>query len=217
MKIQRTCMSDQIRDLVVSRIIDGTYPAGTRLKEMSLAQEFNVSQAPVREALRELEALGLMESERYRGKRVRCSDPNALREAYELRMVLEEQAVRMAVPCSEDHLREMDAMLARLRAAATRGDNNAHADAAIAFHRKIVEASGNRAFLAAWDALHWEVRTRIAIIRVQKAGLDVQSYADKHVAILEAIRAADAVRAAQLIRDLFTSILDALAKPKLAA
>ncbi len=69
--VKRVCMRDHIRDVLVARILDGTYPAGMQLKELSLAREFNVSQAPIREALRELEGSGLVTSERYRGTRVR--------------------------------------------------------------------------------------------------------------------------------------------------
>ena len=53
-------MRDRIRDVLVARILDGTYPAGMQLKELTLAREFNVSQAPIREALRELEGSGLV-------------------------------------------------------------------------------------------------------------------------------------------------------------
>ncbi|HXR91715.1 MAG TPA: winged helix-turn-helix domain-containing protein, partial [Steroidobacteraceae bacterium] len=67
-------MRDQIREVLVARILDGTYPAGTQLKELTLAREFNVSQAPIREALRELEGSGLVTSERFRGTRVRGAD-----------------------------------------------------------------------------------------------------------------------------------------------
>ena len=45
--LKRVCMRDRIRDVLVARILDGTYPAGLQLKELSLAREFNVSQAPV--------------------------------------------------------------------------------------------------------------------------------------------------------------------------
>ena len=45
--LKRTCMRDRIRDVLVERILDGTYPAGTQLKELILAREFNVSQAPI--------------------------------------------------------------------------------------------------------------------------------------------------------------------------
>jgi len=54
--LKRTCMRDRIRDVLVARILDGTYAAGTQLKELSLAREFNVSQTPIREALRETPA-----------------------------------------------------------------------------------------------------------------------------------------------------------------
>ena len=52
--VKKECMRDRIRDTLVGRILDGTYPAGTQLKELYLAREFDVSQAPIREALREL-------------------------------------------------------------------------------------------------------------------------------------------------------------------
>ena len=74
-------MRDRIRDVLVGRILDGTYPAGTQLKELILAREFNVSQTPIREALRELEGSGLVTSERFRGTRVRGADWAEMRES----------------------------------------------------------------------------------------------------------------------------------------
>ena len=97
---RRTCMRDHIRDVLVARILDGTYSAGTQLKELSLAREFNVSQAPIREALRELEGSGLVTCERYRGTRVRGADFGEMRESYELRTMLEVRAVELAAPVS---------------------------------------------------------------------------------------------------------------------
>ena len=87
----RPCRRNKIRNTVVARILDGTYPPGTRLKELALASEFGVSQAPVREALRELEASGLAVSEPFRGTRVLGADAADLGEAYELKAVIEER------------------------------------------------------------------------------------------------------------------------------
>ena len=68
----RDSMRDQIRrELTKLRIVNGTYRPGERLVELQVAKEFNTSQAPVREAFRELEALRLVESQAYRGTRVR--------------------------------------------------------------------------------------------------------------------------------------------------
>ena len=74
------------------------YAAGTQLKELSLAREFNVSQAPIREALRELEGSGLVTCERFRGTRVRGADFAEMRESYELRTMLEMRSVKLAAP-----------------------------------------------------------------------------------------------------------------------
>src|ERR1700739_3334012 len=104
--LKRTCMRDRIRDVLVSRILDGSYPAGTQLKELSLAREFNVSQTPIREALRELEGSGLVSSERFRGTRVRGADFAEMRESYERRTMLEVRSARLAAPYSEELLAE---------------------------------------------------------------------------------------------------------------
>jgi DNA-binding GntR family transcriptional regulator len=207
-------MRDAIRDLIVDRITDGRYPPGTRLKELALAGEFNTSQAPVREALRELEALGLVQSERYRGTRVREVDADELSQAYELRSLLEERAAQLAVPCDEAVLTGLAEQVARMRQAFRRRDAVGHTEAAIAFHRAIVAASGNRVFLSAWDNLHWEVRTRIAVQRVRAAGLDLAEYIEAHDAILEALRAADGERAGQLIRDLIRRLMSELGRDR---
>src|SRR5213082_2458579 len=76
---------DRIRWVLLKRISEGVYLPGERLKEMTLAEEFEVSQAPVREVFRELETLGLLVSEHYRGTRVRGISSQQIRDAYQLR------------------------------------------------------------------------------------------------------------------------------------
>ena len=93
MTAQRARRRDLVRDAVIGRILDGTYPPGTRLKELALAAEFGVSQAPVREALREIEISGLAVSEPYRGTRVLGLEAAELRSAGLLKAMIEARAV----------------------------------------------------------------------------------------------------------------------------
>src|ERR1700722_14350001 len=86
---------DRIRWALLKRISEGVYQPGERLKEMKLAQEFEVSQAPVREVFRELETLGVLVSRRYRGTHVRNISSQENRDAYQLRGYLEEIAVQL--------------------------------------------------------------------------------------------------------------------------
>src|SRR5260370_13949839 len=96
---------DRIRWALLKRISEGVYLPGERLKEMVLAQEFEVSQAPVREVFRELETLGLLVSEHYRGTRVREISSRATYDAYQLRGYLEEIAAHLIPPAKLKHAR----------------------------------------------------------------------------------------------------------------
>jgi DNA-binding GntR family transcriptional regulator len=195
----RACRRNRIRNTVVARILDGTYPPGTRLKELVLAAEFGVSQAPVREALRELEVSGLAVSEPYCGTRVLGIDAAELREAYELKAIIEERAAELAVPCAAEALDALQSDLATLQETADRLDFEAYAIAVLSFHRAIVLMSGNRTFLRAWDALHWDVRTRIAI---RQAGTRLPYYAEAHIEVMDALRASDGARAGRQLRNI---------------
>src|SRR6266705_3268452 len=110
--LNRTVLRDQVKEILLKRILDGEYKPGDRLVEMHIAQEFEISQAPVREALRELEALGFVESEPYRGTHVRAVTKSELTEIYPVRAALEEVAARAAAL----RLENVEALEAELRA-----------------------------------------------------------------------------------------------------
>src|SRR4051795_10168425 len=97
MALSRPMLRDRIKDAILARILDGTYAPGERIVEIRVAQELGVSQAPVREALRELELLRLVVSEPFRGARVREVTARELAEIYPVRAALEEVAARGAV------------------------------------------------------------------------------------------------------------------------
>jgi DNA-binding GntR family transcriptional regulator len=204
--LKRTCMRDRIREVLVARILDGTYPAGTQLKELTLAREFNVSQAPIREALRELEGSGLVRSERFRGTRVRGADLAEMRESYELRTMLEERAVELAAPYSPELLEELERCVRAMAAAVARDDSEHYIDQALRFHRQLIVASRNRAFVAVWDSLHWEVRGRVALRRIAQRGSGLKPLVDMHKALLARLRAGDTPRAMAKMRALLTRV-----------
>lgn len=205
--VLRSCMRDRIRDAIVARILDETYPRGMRLKEMALAREFNVSQAPVREALRELEALGLVTSERFRGTQVRDIDLQELREAYELRATLEIRAVELAIPCSTETLHRLDIAFEELRIAARSDDIREFARAALSFHRELMLSSGNRTFVRTWDSMHFEVRAQLYIRRISHTGVNVHEAVERHAALMDRIRAGDAASARDIVRAFFDGLI----------
>lgn len=89
---------DMVTDAIRKAILGGVLAPGEQLVERVLANQLGVSKTPVREALRSLEASGLLESYPSRGVVVRQADAKLVQDLYEYRLLLEPAAVRMAVP-----------------------------------------------------------------------------------------------------------------------
>ncbi len=207
--LKRTCMRDRIRDVLVARILDGTYPAGLQLKELSLAREFNVSQAPIREALRELEGTGLVTSERYRGTRVRGADSVEMRESYELRLMMEVRSIERGLPLTTATLDKLESCIARMAEAVASGDSEHYIDGALDFHRNLVEMGGNGTFLKLWDSLHWDVRGRIALRRRAAVGGGLAPMVALHRRLMHSLRAGNAAQAIEDVKAILQSVTDA--------
>lgn len=204
--LERVCLSDRIREIVLTRILDGSYPPGTQLKELALAQEFGSSQTPVREALRELEMIGLVRSQRFRGSWVRGADAADLADAYELRATLEERAAQLAVPCSAEDLLALGRAFDDLERAARHHDPAGYSRAIQDFHRRVILMSGNREFLRVWDSQHWAVRTRIAAERVRNR---LPQFIAGHAEALRALATGDGYGAGRHLRSLIDQFLHA--------
>jgi DNA-binding GntR family transcriptional regulator len=86
--ISRTVLREQVKDLLLQRIASGELRPGDRIVETRVAAELGTSQAPVREALRDLELLRLVESEPFKGARVRGFGNAELVEVYPVRAAL---------------------------------------------------------------------------------------------------------------------------------
>ena len=197
MAVMRRMLRDQIKDVIVERILDGVYGPGDRIVEIRVAEEFGVSQAPVREALRELELLRLVVSEPFRGARVREVSARDLAEIYPVRAALEEVAAHAAAPVFAGNVAPLTAELEGMRAAARQGDVHDFIAHDVAFHRLIVEASGNDTLQDLWRSLHVDLRTTITLIKHVD---DLAEAAESHVPVLEALETGDAELAASVLR-----------------
>lgn len=194
----RNCMSDRIRNAIASRIYDGTLLPGTRLLELELAREFDTSQTPVREALRELESLRLVESKPYRGTRVRAISNREMAEAYEVRGALERLAAILAVQLRAGTFPEIRQALDGITTAAEQGDAESYARHNLDFHRLILVASGNTTLLQTWESLAFETRMRISIGRSTQDLL--RERVPVHAEILQALERGDGEAAGTLLQ-----------------
>ena len=187
--LARSVLADQVKERLLEEILAGRYAPDARIVETQVARELGTSQAPVREALRGLEALGVVEITPFRGARVRRPTRRELLEAYVVRSALETLAARLAVPRLGDaDLAELASVAEEMQVAAGAGNSHAVAEADARFHGRIVEIADNGTLGKVWRSLEPFSRTYITLV---VPGADPQWSADLHTPILHALLARD--------------------------
>ncbi len=199
--ISRSVLADQVKDRLLQDIVAGRYPPDARIVETKLARELGTSQAPVREALRGLEALGLVEILPFRGARVRRPSISELLEAYAVRFELEALGARLGVPRMTDaDLAELERLGEAMQRAAVAGDRHQVAVADAAFHARLLHLAGNATLERVWRSLEPFSRTYITLVT---PGADAHWTADLHPRILVALRTRDPERVVASLRHHF--------------
>lgn len=167
--------------------------------ETQIARELGVSQAPVREALRDLESVGVVESFAFRGARVRKPTRAELIEAFPVRAALESLAAsEAATRITEAQLEQLEDLVQQMEKAAVEGNTHQQAIANAQFHGLIVEAAGNSTLVRLWAFLEPWARTYLTAAR---AGVDLNELAVRHRKILTPLRHRDSQAAAAAMRE----------------
>jgi GntR family transcriptional regulator, gluconate operon transcriptional repressor len=185
---------DHLRRLIIT----GELRRGTHLVESQLSKMFDVSRGPVRDALRQLETEGLVESRR-RGVFVIGLTLDDIEELYLLRRLLELQAVRLCMDAGSTDYAAASAALDRMRAAAEAQDPTAFATADLDFHSAFYEASGHRRLDAIWQQYRPTFAGMLAVTNAEDQ--DLAPTFDDHAALLQAVRADDSSRALALVEE----------------
>ena len=196
--LSRLSLSRQIRNRLLGRIMSGELKPGDRLVELKIANEMATSQAPVREAIRELEAMGVIVTLRNKGARVRVITDEELRQIYDVRAQLEGYAAQL-VTTSGIAIKDMLMNnILQMKKAARESNSQAFSDHNMEFHRTIVKNSNNAILLDMWETLNVKTRTMINVSRSRKNLLEL---ANSHVRLVEAIVSGDAELALEVARN----------------
>ena len=189
----------KLRDEIENGIVTGTLAPGSRLDEVQLASRFGVSRTPIREALMQLGAIGLVEIRPRRGAVVVDPGPNRIYEMFEVMAELEGMAGSLAARrYTEEDRAKLVAAHAKCELSATSGDTDAYYYDNEIFHHAIYEASHSGFLFDQCSALHRRLRPyRRLQLRVRNR-MKV-SYGE-HDGIIEAILAGEAEKARGLLR-----------------
>lgn len=194
---------DHIAATLQARVLRGEIPSGARLRQEMLAAEFDVSRTPVREALRKLQADGIVELEPHRSAVVRRPTAREIREAYEVRAELEGFSAELAAE------RIQAPQLARLHEAAAlfqrsieelaehrRGGGGVdpiedwtHANDV--FHQAVLDAAGNDRLRRTLADLHLTIPRDLTSIALGENARLLEENVAQHGAILAAIERLD--------------------------
>ena len=184
--VKRHVLRDEIRDYLINAIFSGEFQPGERIIETRIAEMLGVSQAPVREALRDLDLMGFVESQPYRGATVCRPSLEEILAVYPVRAALEGAAGRLAATrVNEDHFNQLRSALNAMLDAAQRQDRHAQSVANIAFHQVIFEASGNRTLLRLWQMMRLPNWTFVTAVL---SGHNLTDLAQRHQGLIDALR-----------------------------
>lgn len=197
--IEQTPLRVQIADRLRRAIVTAKLRPGTVLVETALAEQMNVSRAPIREAIAILENAGLVETVAYKGKRVKPLTVREVEETWSLRQTFEVMAVRRILDREADVSPLWEPCRA-MQSAAAAGDREALIAADEQFHRTLIALSDHRLLLQSWTALYLRIH-QIMALRNRRDSDDLAEIAGNHPPIVQALEARDSQWAVRLISD----------------
>ncbi|TRL41201.1 GntR family transcriptional regulator [Rhizobium straminoryzae] len=185
-----------VADMLRTGIVEGRLRPGTPIVEAALAEQLNVSRAPVREAIQILEADGLIDNLPYKGKRVKPLTAKSVEEIYSIREQFEAFAVRRIIDSGAD-VSPLNAHVAAMFAAADAADLVALIAADAAFHRTLIRLADHGLLLTLWDHLALRIRQIMALRN--RANADLRQVAANHPPIVDALTVRDLDRVLSLV------------------
>jgi DNA-binding GntR family transcriptional regulator len=198
--VRNLTLREQVLAHLREEILSSRLEPGADLNEVALATSLGVSRGPIREALGRLAAEGLVTVTPRRGTIVTKLTKQEFIDAYQVREALESLAMRVAVPRLTDEERaELHQLSDEMRRLAEAGDVNSFFEVNRHFHEKLVAASGNRRLQAMHEQLLGQMGRLLRKSADLRGGLGESAAA--HEAILEAVDAGDADRAARLMAE----------------
>ena len=201
-KLENLTLWQRVHEHLRQEILDNRLPPGSELNEVALSQSLGVSRGPVREAIGRLASEGLVTVRPRRGAIVTALSAQEFLAAYQVREALETLAIRLAVPRLDaadlDRLQALvDEMVAYADGPDVEADVDAFFRANAAFHATFVEASDNAMLQETMSRLLGQMgRYRMSSLALRGS---LRRSTAEHKAILRAVRAGDADKAARLL------------------
>lgn len=206
----RKVFREEIRNAIREAIFSRELKPGDRIIETYWAKELGVSQGPVREAIRDLEAMGLVETVPFKGSRVRSLTEKDIRDNYSVRICLESKSIRDAIQNLDDDALEalgsnLQSILEEMDESVGQGDLRAFTEQDAAFHRAIINATENQVLLRLWEQCNMRNWYTVSALTDAKSLKKLQV---GHQKLTNAICRRNLKEATTTLEDHLTSLMD---------
>ncbi|HHW18759.1 MAG TPA: GntR family transcriptional regulator [Firmicutes bacterium] len=198
-EIRVTTKSEYVYRILRENIISGHLRPGTRLLQKRIAEELEVSEIPVREAIKRLQAEGLVTVTPHSGAEVAQLDPVEMEEVLAIRAVLEGLAARTAAErVKQEDIHKLEELLEQMDKCVERGDPVTYGLLNQEFHKAIFALSPYKRLPKMIDELWYGAERSRSVFTLNPARLEASR--DEHRALVQALRARDADKAEELMK-----------------
>jgi DNA-binding GntR family transcriptional regulator len=214
--LKRRVLRDDVAEYLMETILKGDLAPGDKIVESKLARELSISQGAVREAIRDLIAQGVLETEPYKGTRIRTLNKEQLTDYYEVRTEIEAMAVRWSIIKHQSRYLDLAFLRTCVESMAICVDKNDTKNMRkndLAFHLTIMKDAHSESLLKAWNSLGNYYWSYIAVHYDHAASLLPQQV-EKHRTMYEAIAASDVTAYTQCVRGHYFDVDTLLPGPK---
>ena len=206
-----------VRGRIVEQLLDAIYSGvlqpGDALPEMELASQFQVSQTPIREALFQLEQMGMVRRIPNKSSYVTKLSPTEVKERLDLRRSLEElAAIQAAGHLTEEQGAELYQRVEDIASAILKNDYRALGRTDLEFHRAVWRAARNATLFQVLDQLAAPLFAFTSVVRSNR--LDDLKRVHSHQAIVSALLARDETTIREAIREHFVGSYDTFIDPE---
>jgi DNA-binding GntR family transcriptional regulator len=206
--IEKKVLSEHIKEQIMEAIFEGEFKPGERLVESVLARHYGVSHAPIREALKSLHALRLVDLQPYKGAIIRGHTKEDMKEFFVVRSCLEGLAGRIAARAStQEDIDDLQSILDAMIRAAREGDLQKRVEMNENFHKRLIAASRNSLLIETTTNLRLNSWTKFTASHSRLSPVQIARRHQVYIDLLKA-RNADGLEQAikNHIRETFQSL-----------
>jgi DNA-binding GntR family transcriptional regulator len=185
-KIVKHTLRDEVTKYLREAIIKGELKPGDRIVETKLANDLGVSQAPVREAIRELQMMGLLTISNFSGCSVKKITEKDIIDEYKLRALIESFAIKIAMDYfNEEKIEELKVIYKKMIKLSSQNDFFKYWEAEIEFHKYIVYTANMSNLTRIWEMVEAAQWTTITM---EYSDIPIKDIAENHLHIIELIQ-----------------------------